>query len=97
MTISDALRQEAAAIADTHPHIQQPESRRYQILRMAQALKDDDIGSPFYVAVSGYAISLSWLPADIAALSFAALVGAVKRRDMDEISSTLNELLAGGS
>lgn len=91
------LRAESAALADKRPDaIRQPESKRYFLLRLAKALQDEPTDSPFYTAVSDYAVTYSWLPRDIALLSFSALVRAQAGRDMAAVSQTLNELLAGG-
>jgi hypothetical protein len=72
--------------------IRHPESRRYQFMQWADAVKDEPTDSPFFTAVSDYAVSQSWLPNDVALLSFAALARAMKGRDMPAIAACLDEL-----
>jgi hypothetical protein len=69
-----------------------PESRRFEFLKLADQVKHLPTDSPFFTAVSDYAVSQSWLPNDVALLSFAALAKAMKGRDMPAIAACLDEL-----
>lgn len=86
------LRTEADQIAAARPDVIRPVSRRRQLLELARAVKDEETDSPFFVAVSGYAVTLSWLPDDISLITFGALARAVRGGDMTAVSSLLNEL-----
>lgn len=71
------------------------ESVRFQLLKIADAVKDDPWDAPTVQLAVGYAAALSWLDPGLAELSFRSLVKARRERDMAQISACLDELTAG--